>query len=340
MFPSEFLRQLHRFYACGNYGDPIAARDTLAVFARARDSNAALELGLYTNGSGRDPAWWAELARLGCTVRFAIDGLRDTNHLYRRGTDWDTVMRSAQAFVAAGGRAEWAFIVFRHNEHQIAAAAALSREMGFTRFLPRRTDRFTDTSDGMIAPPLPVLGTGGNVEYHLEPPQNPAYRPPAGSPAAGGDAVDRLTHLMTTPITCRAVAQRTLYVTAEGLVFPCCWLGSLYPRQAPADRPQLWRLIDSLPEGRRIAQRAAPRPAGRHRGPVLPAADPRALAPDVRAERRRQPGAASRLPRVCGRRAAGRDGVDGGADGRSAVERHEPAAAAAHDRTEMPTAMS
>ena len=38
MFPIEFVKQLKRIYMCGNYGDPISARDTLEAFKYFRDT--------------------------------------------------------------------------------------------------------------------------------------------------------------------------------------------------------------------------------------------------------------------------------------------------------------
>ena len=51
-------------------------------------------------------------------------------------------MQSAQAFINAGGRAEWDFLVFRHNEHQVESARKLAKEMGFAKFYVRKTGRF------------------------------------------------------------------------------------------------------------------------------------------------------------------------------------------------------
>ena len=67
-------------------------------------------------------------------VRFGIDGLEDTNHLYRRNVRWPTLMRNVRAFVEAGGNAEWDFIEFRQNQHQVEQARMLADELGFSMF--------------------------------------------------------------------------------------------------------------------------------------------------------------------------------------------------------------
>ena len=66
-------------------------------------------------------------------VRFSVDGLRDTNHLYRRNTDFDVIMRNAQTFID-GGRATWVFIAFQHNEHQIGEAKRTFDKNGISKF--------------------------------------------------------------------------------------------------------------------------------------------------------------------------------------------------------------
>lgn len=247
LFPEDFARQLNVFYMCGDYGDPIAARDCQPVLQYLRYVNPTLRLKIHTNGGLRSPIWWQTLAALGCVVRFGIDGLEDTNHLYRRGVDWNTVIENATAFINAGGRAEWAFIVFRHNEHQVEKAADLSRQLGFARFLIKRTRRFYNYSEARLEERSAVRGLNGEIEYYLELPSVKEYQIP-------------LTALYTSvserpplddEIDCRAMTERMIYISAEGLALPCCWLGNLYPPDFAQKRPQIWTLIDRLPEGKR-----------------------------------------------------------------------------------------
>jgi MoaA/NifB/PqqE/SkfB family radical SAM enzyme len=245
IFPGELLRRLRKLYACGNYGDAMVARDTLAVFEHLRTENPGMELGMFTNGSGRPPSFWQELAKVTSFVRFSIDGLKDTNAIYRRGTDWAHIMQSVTAFIAAGGRAEWDFIVFRHNEHQIEAARALACELGFRRFFLKKTSRFFSAA-GLSH--KQVLERDGSPAYVIEEPENPVHRNPAVVRLA---QIDRIADYQAeAEITCKAVAHRRLYVSAEGLVFPCCWTGALYPPGRPAGTAQVWDLIRRLPEGK------------------------------------------------------------------------------------------
>lgn len=238
IFEPAFVAQLQELYVCGDYGDAIVARDTLEVFEYLRAHNSRMRLKLHTNGSGRDATWWRRLAQSGCTVRFAIDGLEDTNHVYRRGTNWSRIQASYEAFIRAGGAAEWAFIVFKHNEHQVEEAREVARRAGFGRFVVRRSKRLVDRRSGKPKYSVRVLDESGGLEYLLEPPERAEYRLPLASVPSDSSHGE---------IRCRAAAQHMLYVNAEGLVLPCCWLGNLYTASSGGDRPQIWQLIERLP---------------------------------------------------------------------------------------------
>ena len=81
-----------------------------------------LHLDLHTNGSARRPQWWRELAEIMKSgphyLRFGIDGLADTNHPLSPRHRLENSDAQRAAFIEAGGRAEWDFLVFRHNEHR------------------------------------------------------------------------------------------------------------------------------------------------------------------------------------------------------------------------------
>lgn len=250
IFPVEFITQLDRMYMCGNFGDPIVARDTLEVFQYFRQHNSDMSLGMNTNASAKKPEWWANLARVLGTrgnVNFSIDGLEDTNAIYRRGTNYQKAMENARAFIDSGGRARWEFIVFRHNEHQVEEAEWLAQEYGFEEFRPKKTGRFYNAWSGELIPAYDVKNRVGQVEYQLEIPQNPKWI--NQSLERYGDLVERFgsmaKYLDQTPIDCKVAREKSIYVSADGYIFPCCWTAAtiyLMGQQEEYER----KLLDQL----------------------------------------------------------------------------------------------
>ena len=103
---------------CGNLGDPVIAQDPLEVMDYHAVKIPNIWLSMNTNAGAKKPEWWRELAKtIGQNghVIFSLDGLKDTNHLYRQNVNWDICMDSAEAFINAGGRARWDYLIFGLN---------------------------------------------------------------------------------------------------------------------------------------------------------------------------------------------------------------------------------
>jgi MoaA/NifB/PqqE/SkfB family radical SAM enzyme len=239
--PPDLVRSLAHVYMCGNYGDAIAARDTIACFAYIREHNEKCSLGMHTNGGARPEGWWAELAKVvgrRGKVVFSIDGLADTNHVYRRHVRWELLQRNFRAFIRAGGRAEWHFLIFRHNEHQVLEAQALAKQEGFERFVKKKSARVSDQPDKGRFEPVDAEGIPV-----LAPPENPEYRNAdlwsshGLFERYGGQAA----WIDSTPILCKAQRESSLYVSARGELWPCCWLGY---GSVPGERKELDAFID------------------------------------------------------------------------------------------------
>jgi MoaA/NifB/PqqE/SkfB family radical SAM enzyme len=219
-FTTDLVTRLRQVFFCGSYGDPIAHPEFLDILRDFRAKSPTVWLYIHTNAGIRNPDWWAELADIlhgYGKIDFGIDGLADTNHLYRRNVSWNKVMANVRSFINAGGKAQWNYIVFQHNEHQVEEARALSQELGFETFLPRNTGRFFHHGRVEEMRSWPAPG------YDLEPPVNEKYR---------NRSMLRLTELKTqyadirdyfdsTEIRCDALLGRKVVITAEGLVLPC-----------------------------------------------------------------------------------------------------------------------
>ena len=191
VIPQDTVTRIEKVLMCGVYGDPAAGRHTLDIARWFRQRQPTITLGLHSNGGIASTDWWRELAgfmRLAQDyVVFSIDGLEDTNHIYRRGVSWHRVMQNVQAYIQAGGPAHWDMLVYQHNQHQVQACEDLARNLGFQWFRAKVTRR------PMIA--------------QLQVPRG------WNQPRAGRE------------IQCHALQERSIYIDAQARVSPCCWLG-------------------------------------------------------------------------------------------------------------------
>ena len=260
----DFIKDLNKVLACGNFGDPCACKEFVDMYEYMREINPNIELACNTNGSLRTQDWWARLGkvitqrpdRTGGYCTFSIDGLEDANHLYRRGTVWKNIMRNAEAFIAAGGEAHWDFIVFEHNEHQVDEARDLAIKMGFKNFNVKRTTRWNQYKNGQGA--YPVIWKGKYL-YDLKQPKEEKFKHNFEDATyfqqskyqsfnfhdfqqaegkinkdmrfVNGKYQSIVLHELK--IACRAIKNareyqpaNEIFISAGGHVAPCCFLGS------------------------------------------------------------------------------------------------------------------
>ena len=178
-------------FMCGQYGDPAAGKYTLDIYRHFRSVNPTITLGMNTNGALQNRSWWYDLGKLFTQSRdyvvFSIDGLADTNHIYRRNVDWVKLMNNIRGYISAGGSAHWDMLVYQHNEHQVDECERLARDIGFTWFRAKISRRgFSNVLQIPTDWQLPVAAQG--------------------------------------PINCHALNESSAYIDAQGRISPCCWL--------------------------------------------------------------------------------------------------------------------
>ncbi len=215
----EVLDTVDRLYFCGNFGDPMLHNDLIEMCKHLSQTKPELHIGIHTNGGARKPEWWAALAKALPTshcVHFGIDGLEDTHHLYRVGTKYETVIKNAKAFIDAGGRAEWTFIKFKHNEHQAEECRRRATELGFEKFMLKNSSRF------LIEPKYDVVDKTGTTTHIIEPPTDTVVK---FMPKSVIDSYKKV--VAEAKVDCYVQGIKEIYIDAYKTIMPCCWVSSI-----------------------------------------------------------------------------------------------------------------
>jgi len=232
IFNKEVLLQIQTINFCGDFGDPILNKDLLDMCRYVKDYSNAI-IYIHTNGSARSTQWWELLAQAlpkNHKVVFAIDGLQDTHQLYRIGTDFHNIINNADSFIQAGGNAEWCFIKFKHNEHQVEDAEQLSKKLNFKNFTVKHSKRFGKQ--------FPVLDRQGKTSHYIEQPVASNIQPV--------EFIDLKNYKeWKTDVTCFALDSKELYIDANGYLMPCCLIGSFLYANYDVALYDSYGLIDS-----------------------------------------------------------------------------------------------
>lgn len=255
LIPIEILENLKNINVCGNLGDPGVATDLLGILQFFKDSSKQqLRMHVRTNGGMRSPEFWYKLGEFFKTmpppndnhifsqsaVVFGVDGLEDTNHIYRRGVKWNKLLQNMKAYSDSGAVGIWEWLIFDHNKHQIKEAQEFAKELNLVLVI--KNPLGFGESEGKNTG-LQVFDKQGNYEYTIwpkdfleadkTPPQwtkldvsSSTSRPASIEPSAYN------MHLAeTAKISCKSIKdpyRKEIYITASGYLLPCCFLGGVF----------------------------------------------------------------------------------------------------------------
>ena len=91
------IKKLDKVFFCGNVGDPASAPELIEITKFFKKHNKNITIGLNSNGGLKTKSWWMQLGEqlqghLDYCV-FSIDGLEETNHVYRRNVRWTIIIQ-------------------------------------------------------------------------------------------------------------------------------------------------------------------------------------------------------------------------------------------------------
>ena len=219
---------LEKVEFAGLVDDPLSYPWLLELLNEMLEIKSQLHITFHTNASLRTPDYFVKLATIlkqfnGHSVNFSVDGLRDTNHLYRVGAQWDKIMENAKAFIGAGGSATWQFIVFPWNKHQVDEVRELANEMGFEIVIIRNNrDSFLDNLN------FSSTGTDDKPWYNIKQQHTTSYHLKSRSiQEMLEDFNERLEdNSFSRPynIDCIWHNDNKIYISYDGTVWPCCYI--------------------------------------------------------------------------------------------------------------------
>lgn len=235
-FPTDFIAQIDNWAYSGDYGDAGTNPDLLQIFEYTFKYNPEASVEVNTNGGMKTPKFWYQLGKLFSErkqrkVIFSIDGLEDTNHIYRRNVKWHKVLENASAFLEAGGEAYWDFLIFKHNQHQVEEVLNLADKMGFKEVRVKYPQGFDGGN-------MQVRDKELNVLYEIEP-ISPDYIKDTHIKLNGamaedisydvwGEAMETRYIDEEGEINCYSMRSGTeIRVMSDGMVYPCVHFGHL-----------------------------------------------------------------------------------------------------------------
>ena len=290
-FSVKFLTQLYGMSLSGNYGDAMTNPELIDILKYTKSINPNIRITMNSNASGRNATFWYELGQIIGTnghMTFSVDGLEDTNWIYRRGTHWNKIMTAMENYIAGGGHARWEFLVFKHNQHQIEEAKILAKKIGIQDFFSKKALGFVDSVvEGNAQSSLAVFNESGTKDYELHPPSDGnsneiinKYIKQSSFKRIDGEDTDspekilqtirfaktnpsgEYTHkyeldenrpltehekkLGNTRIDCMVIKPKSIFVSSEGLVFPCCMTASKLYAFPDEETVQLQKFIDDF----------------------------------------------------------------------------------------------
>lgn len=186
----ESGRAVEEFQVQGNHGDFIYYPELFEFIDYWR---ATKRFTFYTNGSSRNREWWEQFAsRLTDkdTVFFSIDGIDATNTEYRVNSNWESILIGLDVVTKSPARVVWKTILFKTNQNQTNEISELAKSLGADEFVLEISHRF------------------GNDEK---------FKP---------DKFIDLKSEKQASIIPKCKNYKKLYISADGLISPCCWVST------------------------------------------------------------------------------------------------------------------
>ena len=212
------------------------------------------DLTISTNGSYKTPKFWKNLGELlhehlpgRHHVMFDLDGTdNDTQIMYRVGTDFNKIIKNAEAFISGGGCAVWKMIPFDFNDELEETAKMLAAKHGFQKFQRNRIQRVEQKAvkialsekmnklEEMKKEDEDLQNISEDlVEENLKKAKNLVKDIAIDTKLTVDENLEKAREV--TGITCLWGANNRYQISHDGSVWRCCWMNSNYQYKTEFD---------------------------------------------------------------------------------------------------------
>jgi MoaA/NifB/PqqE/SkfB family radical SAM enzyme len=198
---------IDHFHLESNHGDSIYYPQLLQFLEYWRTTK---KFTIVTNGSRRKIDFWKRLNSILTDqdeIVFSIDGLEHNNHLYRKNSDWTTLIDAVKTAVDGPAKITWKTIVFSYNENEIDQIKNYATSIGVDKFLLVNSNRFGDN-----------------------------YYVPSSQHIDASKLYVNSKHQNQIAPKCNKTSHQT-YITPDGYCWPCCWITSYFTLH----KTELWK---------------------------------------------------------------------------------------------------
>lgn len=207
-----------KFHFNGVLGDAMMHPDILEIVNYI--SNKGISVNIETNGGSRNVKLWEELGKIKkLNVQFSIDGLADTNYIYRIKTSFEKIINNAKAYIKSGGNAHWKFIVFEHNQHQIDTAKLFAENLGFSKFTTLESVRFLESEYVIDKKYYKHNPEAYDEDYVIRPADNVKQK-------LSNFIISNINDAPVEDIDCKSIHRKDMFIAHDGKVWPCCFFES------------------------------------------------------------------------------------------------------------------
>jgi len=218
------------------------------------DFNGLHDMTISTNGSYKPPSFWKRLGEIlnehlpgRHHVMFDLDGTdNETQLMYRVGTDFNKIIKNAEAFISGGGCAVWKMIPFDFNDELEETAKMLAAKHGFQKFQRNRIQRVEQKAvkialaakmnklEEMKEQDEDMMNISEElVEENLKKAKNLAKDIAIDTKLTVEENLEKAREVKG--ITCIWGAANRYQISHDGSVWRCCWMNSNYQYKTEYD---------------------------------------------------------------------------------------------------------